>query len=111
MKTNIVVNLEFEGLHHWPDAIAEAYYLKNAHRHLFKVCCKKEVSDDNRQIEFINFKRDISYYISSTFKVVYGCIDLGAMSCEMLAKELVVQFKLDYCCVMEDGENGAEVIV
>ena len=32
------------------------------------------------------------------------------MSCEMIARELAEVFDLFYCSVLEDNENGAEVI-
>ena len=43
---------------------------------------------------------------------IYYCRDkrlhrLGATSCETLASILLKEFKLDYCEVLEDGENGA----
>jgi len=109
MKTMIVCNLDFEGLHHWPDACAESRYLKDMHRHLFKVCCKKEVTDDNRQIEFIDFKHKILNWMDVTFPKMFGCVNIGTDSCEMFAKRLMNIFELDYCSVLEDGENGAEV--
>ena len=33
------------------------------------------------------------------------------MSCEMIAKELLDEFKLVSCEVFEDNENGARVVI
>ena len=107
MKTNIIVNLQVEGLHAWPDCdIDRAKYLRNTHRHLFWITAKKEVTDDDRQIEIICFKREISDFLTQQFR--QPC-DFGTMSCEMIARFLMHRFDLNYCRVLEDGENGAEV--
>ena len=106
-KTRIIVNLQFEGVHCWPGCtIEEVMYLRNPHRHMFHVCCKKYVSHDDRDIEIIQFKHRILGYIERA----YPLGQLGSTSCEMLANELASRFSLCYCSVLEDGENGAEVI-
>lgn len=111
MKTNIVVNLTVEGLHFWKTcSIKEVDFLKNTHRHLFYITCKKEVAHDDRDIEIIMFKRRIKEFLKENY---YGdgiILKFGSMSCEMIAKELVQEFNLTYCLVLEDNENGAEVI-
>ena len=38
-----------------------------------------------------------------------GLCEFGAMSCEMLARELIEEFDLCQCEVNEDNENGAIV--
>lgn len=114
MKTYIVVNLEVEGLHNWPEArkvIPEMGFLSDMHRHIFKVKAVKAVSHDDRDIEIIQFKREMQDY----FKRNYWNQDLqvcnfGPRSCEMLAKDLVEAYDLISCEVLEDGENGALVI-
>lgn len=106
VRTSIVVTLEKAGLHCWPDNPHDhTAYLKNPHRHLFKITCKKAVTDDNRQIEFIAMKEQIAKYVD----LLFGDGDLGSSSCEMLARKIYQQFDLNYCCVMEDGENGAVI--
>ena len=106
VKTNVVINLQFEGVHCWPACpIEEVAFLRSPHRHMFHVCCKKRVAHDDRDIEIIQLKRQVQKYIEEKY---HG--DLGSKSCEMLANELVTQFGLCYCSVLEDGENGAEVI-
>jgi hypothetical protein len=106
MKTNIIVNLQFEGVHCWPDCnIPEVYFLKSPHRHIFHIQAKKQVQHDDRDIEFIRLKRQIQAYLKHT----YPDGELGSNSCESIAKDILEGFELDYCSVLEDGENGAEV--
>jgi len=107
MKTLVVVNLQYEATHQWsdcPSSLANVDFLKWPHRHMFYICCKKEVSDDNRQIEIIQFKREILLMLDKRFNG-----DFKGMSCEMIAKEIMRIENLAYCSVLEDGENGAEV--
>jgi hypothetical protein len=100
MKTNIIVNLQYAALHCWPEA---KNYLKHPHRHVFYITCKKEVKHDNRDIEFIFLKEQIEDYLTLFNH------DFGSRSCEMLAKLLIRNYNLNYCKVMEENENGAEV--
>lgn len=107
MKTNIIVNLTYIGLHHWKDCdLQEVEYLKNLHRHTFYITCKKEVTHDDRDIEIIMFKEEIINYLDSVYNG-----NFGTMSCEMIARDLLEEFKLNYCKVLEDNENGGEVIL
>jgi hypothetical protein len=113
MKINIVVTLQVEGVHNWPECpIEEVNFLKQLHRHLFKIKCKKEVSHDDRDVEIIQLKRKIQYHLKTEYGIGYeglnGC-HFGRMSCEQIALELVRTFDLNYCEVLEDGENGAEI--
>lgn len=104
MKTNIIVNLQIEGIHAWPECpFKEVSFLRNPHRHIFHICCKKEVKHDDRQIEIIMLKRKILKYLNN----FNG--NLSYKSCEMIARNLSKEFNLNYCSVLEDGENGAEI--
>ena len=105
MNTRIIVNLQYEGIHFWKDCdIPEVSYLKDPHRHIFHICCKKTVILLNRQIEIICFKNKILAYLEGKY---YG--NFRGISCEMIANDILNEFELDYCSVLEDGENGAEV--
>jgi hypothetical protein len=64
------------------------------------------------------FKHKIQRYIIETYwsgwdKAEFfsgkGMCEFGAMSCEMLATELIDKFELTRCEVSEDNENGAFV--
>ena len=111
---NIIVTLQIEGLHCWPDAAAicpQVDFLSNSHRHLFYIVAKKQVFHDDRDIEFILFKREILKYLNTKyFNSELNQCNFGSMSCEAICKELIEQFGLNYCSVMEDNENGAEII-
>ena len=69
------------------------------------------MSHDDRDIEIIMLKRNILEYLNKRYWTENAnCLFFDSMSCEMIAAELVKYFALDYCEVLEDGENGAEVI-
>jgi hypothetical protein len=104
-RVSIIVRFDFEGIHSWPDATAPVAFLAFPHRHVFHVEAAKDVTHDDRQIEIIQFKKELSYYC----RMHYAGPHL--MSCEMMARELLMLFGLRYCRVLEDGENGAEAVV
>lgn len=107
MLTAVVVKLQVEGFHSWPDCdLKEVDFLKNRHRHIFHVTCKKIVSHENRDIEIILLKRKMQKALHEN----YGTpCEFGAKSCEMIASWFCRIFELYSCEVLEDGENGAEV--
>ena len=114
MQTNIIVKLQVEGTHNWPDATdgagAEMHYLEYRHRHMFHIVAKKEVMHDDRDVEFIMFKRDIIQYLEDKYyNKDARTHEFGAKSCEMLAKEILKEFDCVYVSVFEDNENGAEI--
>jgi hypothetical protein len=111
--TGIIINIQVEGLHSWPECnIKEVEFLKYPHRHIFHICCKKEVEHNDRDIEIIKFKRRIQRFLQGMFyHPEKGCLDFKNLSCEMIAKELLHKFNLYYCSVLEDGENGAEIFI
>lgn len=112
MKTNVIVRLAVEGLHNWPDAkhvFPEVAFLSDVHRHVFHMELKKRVHHDDRDIEFIMFKRDVTEYLHKKYyKEDYRCHFFGPKSCEMIARELLEYFDCEYVSVWEDLENGAE---
>ena len=65
MRTNVIAKLELDGLHNWPDAknvFPEVGFLSSMHRHKWYITAKKRVHHDDRDVEFIMFKRDILEY-------------------------------------------------
>lgn len=112
IKTNVIAKLELEGLHNWPDAktvFPEVAFLSDMHRHKWYITAKKQVFHDDRDVEFIMFKRDIEEYLMTNYWSIDQRTHLfGAKSCEMLAKELLLHFDCEYVSVFEDNENGAE---
>lgn len=120
MQTNIIINFRIEGFHNFPKAVEifpEVSFLSERHRHIFHIQCKKKVNHDDRDVEFILFKREVHSYMIDKFGANfhddsppfhYHC-EFGGMSCEMIARDLLEKFDLEYCSVFEDGENGAEI--
>lgn len=109
MKTTIFVTFQLEGLHHWANCpYPDVIFLKDIHRHMFHFKCEKEVFHDDRDVEFIRFKREIIKYLNDKYNDG-ECLKFIKMSCEMIAKELLEKFDLVKCEVSEDNENGAIV--
>jgi hypothetical protein len=108
----IWVTFAREGLHCYPaaatdPALAEVSWLANKHRHLFTFKVAIEVTHNDRDIEFIIFKR----WLESLYGD--GIIQLDYMSCEMIAEQLYEKINARYpgraveITVSEDSENGA----
>ena len=113
IQTNVIVKLQVDGTHRWPAAaevFPEVSFLSDTHRHMFHVTAKKAVNHDDRDVEFIMFKRDIENYLRDMYyDSVLRTHRFGPMSCEMIARELFEYFGCEYVSVYEDDENGAEV--
>jgi len=123
IKTEVYCTLQLEGFHNWENCpIDEVDFLRSPHRHMFHFKCWKDVTHDDRDIEFIMMKRRVQAYLRNRFgktiKVVCGAIThnveldynmlvFNSMSCEMIARDLIDAFNLSKCEVSEDGENGA----
>lgn len=113
MKTEVYCTLQVEGTHNWPNCpYEEVAYLRDPHRHVFHIKAYKEVFHDDRDVEFIMLKHQITTYIRSRyFSVPQELCVFGAMSCEMIGRELIERFGLSRVEVSEDNENGAVVTV
>jgi len=105
-RTAVLVTLQVEGFHRWPNAPHEVAYLSADHRHIFHVKAEKNVEHEDRDVEIITLKRQMHDYLTGRWGFPMG---LGSMSCEMLARELLNAFGLTRCEVLEDGENGGVV--
>lgn len=115
--TTIQVRTKFEGVHCYPDAPEEVAYLRQPHRHIFGVCVEVEAFHEDRELEFIMVKHLINGYIDN-FSVQNGCVHLGTLSCEQIAKSVFNHLQTEVkepdkrywkITVDEDGENGASV--
>lgn len=111
-KNYIFVTFEKEGIHCYPEAgtkpeLQDVSFLQYPHRHMFKFIVMIQVTHNNRDIEFIQFKR----WCESLYN--QGTLQLDSKSCEMLAQELQACIAQKYpnldmmIQVSEDGENGA----
>jgi hypothetical protein len=114
MKKNnkrIFVTFQKEGLHKWPDATQHpgVEFLANEHRHMFHFRVDLQVFHDDREVEFILFKRELEGLYTE------GTLQLDYKSCEMMADELGEYITDKYSGrhfsieVSEDGENGCLV--
>ena len=73
-KTTIIVKLSVDGMHNFPAAaelFPEVSFLADRHRHMFHFTVAKEVFHDDRDVEFIMFKRDILNYLSDQYSDNY----------------------------------------
>lgn len=108
VKTFIWVTIEKEGFHNWPNAPAEQMFLRNLHRHIFRMKIWIEVFHTDREIEFFTFKNKCQKFIDEIFN------DLPAeKSCEMISDALYQKISNVYpgrkirIEISEDGENGS----
>jgi len=113
----IWVTFTQEGVHRYPVAATDpklatgswddVSFLGSPHRHIFHFKVYLEVFHDDRDVEFIQFKRWMQRLYS-----VDAVINLDYKSCEMIADELYEQIINKYpdrevwIEVSEDGENG-----
>ena len=108
IKRWIEVSFQKEGIHKYPDAPEGVEFLRYPHRHIFHFYVKLEVFHNDRDVEFILFKRELEnlYGENQTLK-------LDFLSCEMLAYDLINTITEKYpgrditVRVYEDDENGA----
>ena len=101
-------------MHYWEsarDVFPEVGFLSDSHRHMFHFDVVKKVNHDDRDVEFIMFKRDVEQYLKEKYWMpARRCLNFGKMSCEMIAKEILEKFDCERVLVFEDGENGAEIV-
>lgn len=121
IKSEVFCTLQVEGTHNWPSCpFDEVSYLRVPHRHVFHIKAHKLVNHDDRDVEFIMLKHQIQKHFVERYWAGWtpregfngtALHEFGAMSCEMIARELIDQFDLCRCEVSEDGENGAILTV
>ncbi len=119
--TEVWCTVQVEGIHSWPDCtFEEVSYLRDPHRHIFCIKAYKPVTHSDRDVEFIMLGHQIKKYLIGMYWSGWqagavhsgmGVCEFGAMSCEMIAQELIAQFNLSRCEVSEDNENGAIVTI
>ena len=116
-KSMIWVTFQKEGIHCYPEAATDptlktgdwddVSFLGSPHRHIFGFKVWIEVFTDNRNIEFIQFKRWLERLYSESV------ISLDHKSCEMMSDDLYSKISEKYpnrevwIEVSEDGENGS----
>ena len=115
-ERKIWITFRKEGIHRYPAAAVredlntvdeyDVTFLSYPHRHIFHFRVWIDVLHNDRDIEFIQFKRWLeNLYTTSTLKLEWK-------SCEMIADDLYIQIAERYpnravwIEVAEDGENG-----
>jgi len=115
----IWVTFQKEGIHAYPAAATDpalatgdeydVSFLGTPHRHIFHFTVAIQVVHNDRDIEFIQFKRWIENQYST------GILELNNKSCEMISDDLYQTIATRYpdrnieITVSEDGENGATI--
>jgi len=115
----IWVTFQKEGIHKYPAALTDpalatgdeydVSFLGYPHRHMFHFRVAIKVTHNDRDIEFIQFKR----WLENLYKD--DVIQLDYKSCEMMSDDLFDQIVAKYpgrdikIEISEDGENGALV--
>jgi len=116
-KRWIWVTFQKEGIHKYPAALTDpalatgdeydVSFLGYPHRHMFHFRVAIKVTHNDRDIEFIQFKR----WLENLYKD--NVIELDYKSCEMMSDDLFDQIVAKYpgrdikIEISEDGENGA----
>lgn len=114
IKRWIEVTFQREGIHKYPAALedpnlADVSFLGYPHRHMFHFRVRIAVTHNDRDIEFIQFKR----WLEALYSGEQNCLSLDYKSCEMIAEGLMNTINARYpgramvVQVFEDGENGA----
>ena len=114
-KNFIWVTFQKEGIHKYPaaledPALEDVKFLGYPHRHMFHFRVDIEVFHDDRDIEFILFKRELESLYNDE-----GPMSLNYQSCEMIARDLAKYIQTKYpnralsISVAEDNENGCRL--
>ena len=114
----IWVTFQREGIHRYPAAASDPLlatgdwhdvsFLAHPHRHIFHFRVWIDVYHNDRDVEFIQFKR----WLERLYDSSQGVLSLDYKSCEMIADDLYLQITDRYpgravwIQVSEDGENG-----
>jgi hypothetical protein len=115
----IWVTFQKEGIHCYPAAATDpnlatgdqydVSFLANPHRHIFHFRVWLSVTHNDRDVEFIQFKR----WLEQLYSSAQGVLSLDHKSCEMMSDELydIISNKYPdreiWIEVSEDGENGS----
>lgn len=110
LNQTIIIQTELDALHKYVNAPKEVEYLKNIHRHLFKICVEMEVFHDDRELEFIIVKHDLNEWLNNKYqmKEVASCEQIANDICDYLTQSYGATRRV-ICTVLEDGENGGKV--
>jgi hypothetical protein len=117
----IWVTFRKEGIHKYPAALDDpnlktgdkydVSFLGHPHRHIFHFNIAIQVFHNDRDVEFIQFKR----WLEGLYSGDQGVLSLDYKSCEMISDDLYEAIASRYpnrdveISVSEDGENGCTI--
>lgn len=104
-----MIQFEIDGFHLYPDAPEKVEFLGNIHRHTFIIKAGFSVTNSNREKEIFIFRDYIRSYLYESYG---NPCQFGAMSCEMIAEEIMEFAMIDeikWCEVWEENTGGARV--
>lgn len=138
---SIITQFQVEGYHRYENAPEQVKYLRDLHRHVFHIKAKIQVNHNDRELEFIMVKHKLKSLMEDVVDGDYAGLDIppdmktrlieNKFSCEDLASILAVyvrtrmpqmlvsdpgkseQYRMRQVEVevMEDGENGAVLLL
>ncbi len=117
-ERKIWITFRKEGIHKYPAALTDpalatgdhydVSFLGHPHRHIFHFRVWIDVFHNDRDMEFIQFKR----WLENLYSGDQSVLSLDYKSCEMIADDLYIKIAARYperavwIEVAEDGENG-----
>ena len=136
-KKVLIVKFDIEGSHNWPAAPDRHKILKSEHQHIFHFEVEVDVVQSDREIEFLDFRRemiqlvytmynaeetqlnlfkeDLEYQVGSDIPIRIPRLLFGARSCEMIAEDIIASVNTEWntqlrsVTVMEDAFVGARL--
>lgn len=124
-QRSIWVTFNKEGIHRYPGADTDpklatggwddVSFLGVPHRHIFHFRVRIEVFHNDRDIEFIQFKRWMERLYNGNSSSDFKVLNLDYKSCEMIADDLYQEISTKYpgrfveISVAEDNENGCSI--
>ncbi len=111
LKKYVHCRVRIDALHCWENADSTVNYLSHKHRHNFDIRLKFPVTNNDREIEFIQMETRVRGYLATNYwNDAFSIVDFGGRSCEDIAQELIEIFGACACSVFEDEDGGAEII-
>lgn len=111
MEKFIKSSIAVPGYHNWKKAPEIVNFLKDLHRHLFKLTVTVEVTDSDREVEFFCLQNDIQTALINTYSIIYSGFDFTGNSCENIAETIAnylkgLKYNIYEVEVSEDGESS-----
>tara|TARA_R110001583_G_scaffold77010_3_gene210125 strand:+ start:11 stop:400 length:390 start_codon:yes stop_codon:yes gene_type:complete len=113
MTKTIILVFDIEGHHSWKNPFSSVDFLKNEHRHLFRIRLGIKVNHNNRDKEIFIQQQYFRKYLKDKYETLdkeYKYHNFGNMSCEDIAEELInLDNDIQWVEVLEDNLGGAKI--